>query len=846
MTDRKILTQADLAPVSIRAWDDKYRLKIGGEPLDMTIEDTWKRVADAVAQAEAPTGGERLWAGEFYKAMEGFRFLPAGRIMAGAGTGRRVTLANCYVMGTIEDSLERIFHHLSEAAQTMQQGGGIGYDFSTLRPAGAPLVRTGSTASGPLPFMDTWDAMCKTIMSAGTRRGAMMGILRVDHPDIEAFIDAKRDGRRFRNFNLSVGITDEFMSAVENDIGFDLRFGKQALDGVPYGVVYRTVRARDLWDRIMQATYDVADPGLFFVDRCNQTHPLNYVDTIAAPNPCGEKPMAPYASCILGSINLAALIRRPFTTHACLDPNELTRLTAVAVRLLDDVIDVSGYPLPAQASRADAAREIGLGVTGLADALLMVGLRYGSEPAARQTGMWMQMIERAAYAASIDLAAEKGAFPLFDITKYTMGPAGATIINLPLVTQKKYEKTGLRNGLLLSIAPTGTISLMADNVSSGVEPIFAGSYTRKVLQPDGSRREERVVDHALKVWERLNPGIDATKLPYYVTAQDLSPAEHVRMQAAVQAHVDSAVSKTVNVPADISFEDFKDVYRLAWDSGCKGITTFRPNATTGSVLTADEAPGPSVADLKIGDKVVMPDGEEMVVVAQVTADGARWVEETEDEAPSATVDISQMDLAGQRPCEPGDHDFTKKQLPLHSWDEFVSVNQSPPPRAERLSGATYKLRWPGSEHAFYVTVNDVLEPDGARRPFEVFVNSADLESHAWVVALTRMVSAVFRRGGEVGFVAEELKRIHDPRGGHWEKGKYVPSLVAALGEILERHARGDAAPEERRPTKEAMDLMSRAPGMGIMGETCPRCLQIKVFAAEGCRTCLECGWSKCE
>jgi ribonucleoside-diphosphate reductase alpha chain len=800
MTDRRLLTQEDLAPASVRAWEGKYQFRRpDGAPVDTTIEHTWGRVAMAVAAAESEGEIRRFWNNEFYEAMRGFRFLPAGRIVAGAGTGRRVTLMNCYVLGTIPDSLDGIFDHLKEAAMTLQQGGGIGMDFSTLRPTGAPVRGVDSTSSGPVSFMRVWDAMCKTIMSAGTRRGAMMAMMRVDHPSIEEFIEAKRDARELRNFNVSVAVTDAFMAAVEADGPHDLFFD---------GKVYKTVRARDLWAKIMRATYDAAEPGVVFIDRVNREHPLNYVDTIAATNPCGEKPLAPYASCCLGSINLAALVLDPYGPSSRLDVASLKSLTRTAIRFLDDVIDVSGYPLPAQEVRAKDAREVGLGVTGLADALLMVGLRYGSPEAALWAESYQYAIACWAYEASIDLAAEKGAFPLWDRVRHCEGPAGKVIQELSREARDAYERTGLRNGLLLSIAPTGTISLMANNVSSGIEPIFAGSYTRKVLQPDGSRREERVVDHALRVWDGLHrnePWIGAGEIgwrppPEFVTAQDLSPAEHVRMQAAVQKHVDSAVSKTVNVPADISFEDFEGVYLDAWRSGCKGITTFRPNATTGSVLTADEAP-----------KVDSVAGQPAKVIDKLTLD---------ETAIKKIVD-----------------------------DVVADFQKPPPPRAEKLAGATYKLRWPGSEHAFYVTVNDAVDPGGARRPFEVFVNSADFESYAWVVALTRMVSAVYRRGGDIGFVAEELKRIHDPRGGHWERGKYVPSLVAAIGDVLERHARGEGTTTEGPETAPKPVIGKAAdgrPDVVNLGVTCPRCARPAVFAAEGCRTCLECGWSKCE
>jgi len=740
-----------LAPISRQIWDAKYRLKAAdGTPIDATIEDSWRRAARALAAAEAQPAD---WEDKFYAALEDFRFLPAGRILSGAGSDRRVTLFNCFVMGAIEDDLGSIFAHLREAALTLQQGGGIGYDFSTLRPRGAPVRGVGADASGPLSFMDVWDSMCRTIMSAGARRGAMMATLRCDHPDIEAFIAAKHAPGRLRNFNLSVLVTDAFMAAVEQDADWRLVFG---------GTTWRTLRARALWDAIIRATYDYAEPGVIFIDRINARNNLAYCETIHATNPCGEQPLPPYGACLLGSINLARLVRDPFTPLARIDGDELAGLVGTAIRMLDNAIDVSGFPLPEQRQEAVAKRRIGLGITGLADALMMTGLRYGSPPAADQAERWAEAISHAAYRTSCGLAVEKGAFPLFDRDAYL---AGETIQALPADIRDRIAEAGIRNALLTSIAPTGTISLLADNASSGIEPVFAHSYTRRVREPDGSTREEPVSDHAVRLYQQLFGG-DARLPAHFVTAQDLSPAEHVRMQAAVQRHVDSAISKTVNVPKDISFAEFKEVYRDAYRSCCKGCTTYRPNEVTGSVLTLNPTePVPAI-----------PPTQELLV------------------------------------------------------------------RAEKLSGATYKLRWPDTDHAFYVTVNDI-EHDGIRRPLEVFINSKAMEHYAWVVALTRMISAVFRRGGEVSFVAEELKQVFDPRGGQWSNGRYVPSLVAAIGDILERHMI-----EIGLLTPAAADGGFSPPtpaGAAVAGAFCPKCNQPGLIKEEGCLACPHCGWSKC-
>ena len=744
-----------IAAISRQIWADKYRLKAAdGAPIDFSIEDTWRRVARALAAVEQQPA---LWEARFYAALEDFKFLPAGRIIAGAGAERhRVTLFNCFVMGDIGDDLGSIFAHLREAALTMQQGGGIGYDFSTLRPKGAAVKGVSADASGPLSFMDVWDAMCRTIMSAGARRGAMMATMRCDHPDIEAFIAAKREAGRLRNFNLSVLATDPFMEAVEADAAWDLVFG---------GVTYRTLQARALWDSIMRATYDYAEPGVLFIDRINARNNLYYCETIRSTNPCAEQPLPPYGACLLGSINLAALVRDPFTVAARLDEHALADLVAIAVRMLDNTIDASGFPLEEQRREAAAKRRIGLGLTGLADALMMVGLRYGAADAADLAGRWAGLVSRAAYVASAHLAREKGAFPLFDREPYL---AGETVRALDQAVRTLIAEHGIRNALLTSIAPTGTISLLADNVSSGIEPVFAHAFTRKVLQPDGSRREEVVEDYAVRLY-RARFGNDAELPEHFVTAQTLTPEEHIRMQASLQRHVDSAISKTVNVPEEISFEAFQEVYRAAYRSGCKGCTTYRPNAITGSVLSA--APAPSVLPALV---------------------------------------------ASMSPHEP------------------IS-------RPAELTGSTYKLRWADTAHAFYITVNDI-EEDGRRRPFEVFVSSANMEHFSWVVALTRMISAVFRRGGEVGFVAEELKGIFDPRGGQWSEGRYVPSLIAAIGGILEKHMIqiGFLQAPESAPAHAPAPIAAGAPGA-----LCPRCSQPGLVQEGACMTCHQCGWSRC-
>ncbi len=565
------ISEVGATPISRDIWDLKYRFKpVNDGEGDASLEATFARVAQAVAQAERDPD---LWAGRFEDLLGDTRFLPAGRIIAGAGTARGVTLFNCFVMGKIDDSIPGIFDSLREAAQTLQQGGGIGHDFSTLRPKGALVHSVGADASGPLSFMDVWDAMCRTIMSAGTRRGAMMGTLRCDHPDIEAFIDAKREAHRLRNFNVSVLVSDAFMAALREDGDWPLVFD---------GKVYKVLRARALWQRIMRATYDCAEPGVIFIDRINQMNPLSNCEDIACTNPCGEQPLPPFGACLLGSLNLTRFIDRPYTEQSSLNLARLEEAAALAIRFMDDVIDVSNYPLPQQRQEAFNKRRLGLGITGLADALLMCGLRYGDGAAAGEAARWMKTIQHAAIAASAGLAAEKGAFPLFDAEKYLATPYG---LSLPDDLRELIATKGLRNGLVTSIAPTGTISLLAGNVSSGVEPIFSVRYDRKILRSDGTHDIQPMEDYAVALWHELgHKGLP----PKLVTVDDLDADDHLRMQAALQPHVDSSISKTINVPQDFPFVDFVSIYEKAHALGLKGCTTFRPNQVTGSILTKSE------------------------------------------------------------------------------------------------------------------------------------------------------------------------------------------------------------------------------------------------------------------
>ena len=758
-----------VTPFSEQIWDMKYRYKDANQiPIDKVVTDSWSRVAKSLASAEE---NSQKWEKIFYSALEDFKFLPAGRILAGAGTGRSVTLFNCFVMGTVPDSIPGIFDMLKEAAITMQQGGGIGYDFSTIRPSGSDVKGVAADASGPLSFMNVWDSMCQTIMSAGSRRGAMMATMRCDHPDILSFVDAKSDSQKLRMFNLSVLVTDKFMDAVKNKKDWSLIFDKK---------IYKTVSAKYLWDKIMQSTYDFAEPGVIFIDRINAMNNLNYCETISATNPCGEQPLPPYGACLLGSINLPKMIDAPFSENSKLDVTLLKETVSVAVRMMDNVIDVSKFPLAAQEKEAHAKRRIGLGVTGLADALLMTGVRYGSDEAVAKTDEWLHLISREAYLASTELAQEKGSFPLLDVNQFLQS---GNMVQMDDDVKEVIRSQGIRNALLTSIAPTGTISLYAGNVSSGIEPVFAYSYSRKVLQKDGTKREEEVTDYAVNLWKEK---FGNKEFPdYFVNAQTLSPKDHVRMQAAAQKWIDSSISKTINCPEDISFEEFKEVYMAAWDQGCKGCTTYRPNAVTGSVLSVETS---EKKDLKISE---MTGGSGAVV--------------------------------------------------------YMS---EPLARPKDLEGRTYKVKWPDSEHALYITINDILL-HGQRRPFEIFVNSKNMEHFAWTVGLTRMISAVFRRGGDVSFVVDELKAVFDPRGGAWMGGKYIPSILAAIGNTIEGHmietgflsrtVLGSENQESKKSTS-AQQVNSTSIRLTTF---CPSCGENDLHMIEGCMTCSSCGHSKC-
>ncbi len=768
---------------------DKYAYRGESTPQEM-----FKRVAEGVYVGDKPEAKEQA-----YLAMCAGLLMPAGRILAGAGTDKQVTLQNCYVNGTLVDSMMGIMDGLRNTALTLQQGGGIGTDFSPLRPKRAKLKRTGHGAesSGPISFMHTWDALSQTIKSAGSRRGAMMGTICDTHPDLLDFIHAKREKGALEQFNVSVLISDKFIEALLADRTWKLystaepNFERsQHLKDLDFDIegrkhyVYSVHNARDIWRAILENTYEYSEPGVIFIDRVNELNNLWYAEDIRCTNPCGEQPLPPHGACNLASINLARLVSNPFMHNAKFDYDTLREVVRIAVRFLDNVIDVSHFPLSAQEQEQENKRRLGLGISGLADALAQMRIRYGDTEAIAITKQIMSAIRDEAYKTSIELAKVRGAFPLFEKDKYLKGQF---IQTLPHEIQDDIRKYGIRNSHLLTIAPNGTISLIYGNISSGLEPIFAHSQKRRVFMPDNTFKEYgQVKGYAYRLFNAVVGKAEVDQLPeYMVTARQVSPTEHVKMQAACQEYIDASVSKTINLPAAISFEEFEAVYELAYATGCKGCTTYRPSDVRGYVLEEDK-PEPTKA-------------EEPAVPAPLPSD------------PVAE--------------------------PVNSM--------SPKSRPRLLWGCTYKLRWPSWNASLYMTIN---HDEVTGEPFEIFLQSKDARYQEWMTAITLMISAILRRGGDVKFIPEELKQVHSTHDSAWIKGKFYPSLLSLIASTLEEHfdtlgLYDSHHPEEPRPLSGESIVVGE--GAPVRGEVCPKCQAPAYVAEMGCKTCQSCGYSNC-
>jgi ribonucleoside-diphosphate reductase alpha chain len=725
---------------------------------ERTHADVFRRVAKAIASAERDS---KKWEQRFYEALHA-GFIPAGRILSAAGTDIEATLINCFVQ-PVGDSMSEpdaknnktsIMGALAEAAETMRRGGGVGYDFSCIRPKGARVKRTHSTASGPLEFMDLFNAMCKTVESAGARRGAQMGVLRCDHPDVFEFVNAKNTQGRLTNFNISVGVTDAFMRTVKSDGDWELAHqAEPGLETMAAGAyrredgmwVYRRIRARELWEAVMRNTYEHAEPGVLFIDRMNSENNLWYCEKIEATNPCAEEPLPSYGCCCLGSINLTKFVRDPFTAKAVFDEEAFGKLVRTSVRMLDNVLDITYWPLSQQKSEAMNKRRIGLGYTGLGDALIMMGLRYNSEAGRSFAASITEVMCNQSYRASVGLAKEKGSFPLLSKADYL---DSLFIKRLPKEIQDEIRQHGIRNSHLLSIAPTGTISLaFADNASNGIEPAFSWIYTRKKREADGATKDYTVMDHAYRSYLDvhpeligLSPDVVSHLLPdCFVSALEISASDHLSMVATVAPFIDTSISKTVNVPASYPYEDFQNLYAEAWQYGVKGLATYRPSNLRGAVLSIE------------------PEAKQAELTAQ---DMPSVFDETDPDRRILLNSVPKPALASLR--------WRKRpSLPAGNPAWCYTVNHPQGMFAVFIGHIEN-----GKNHPFEVWVNGVEQPRGLGALAKSLSMDMRSNDHGW---LKRKLESLARSKADDAF---EL--ILPPHG----ERKLVPSLVSGFAQLL--------------------------------------------------------------
>lgn len=787
--------------ISLNVWGEKYR-----KGTEQSIEDNFRRVAKALAAVEKTDELRLTWEQNFYTNMLNGG-IGAGRIMSAGGAGIDATLINCFVQpvgdaiqGHDDEDFPGIYDALREAAETMRRGGGVGYDFSRIRPYGADVKGTGSLASGPCSYIDVFDHSCKTVESAGSRRGAQMGVLRIDHPDVQAFIEAKRTPGRWNNFNVSVGVINAFMFAVEQDLEWELvhraKPGAKIMAAGAYqradGLwVYKKVKATDLWNTIMKSTYDFAEPGILFLDNINTDNNLRYCEKINTTNPCGEQPLPSYGCCDLGPIILTKFVRHPFGVNGIpvFDFDSFGKVIAVQVRMLDNVLDATFWPLPQQQNESQQKRRIGVGYTGLGNMLAMMKLRYDSQEGRDFAVGVTSFMRNCAYEASVTLAKEKGAFPLFDADKYL--EEGTFASRLPIGLKELIRTHGIRNSHLLSIAPTGTVSLaFADNASNGIEPPFSWTYNRKKREADGSTREFTVEDHAWRLFNALVP--EETRrgqgLPeYFVNALEMSAHDHLEMMAQVQPYIDTAISKTVNIPADYPFEDFQTLYMRAWKAGLKGLATYRPNSILGSVLST---------------------------------------------TPVAKKEEPKKEVAKLDPMSTVIHKRPKGQLNAV---------------ADKIEYWTTEGR-----KTLYLVVSFIPTEDGRERAIEFFMPvGQNSESQQWVTSSMRLLSLA-ARGGFLMRALEDLRKVTWDRGpvrlgstpkadGSGNVPMWHDSEVAALGYaiqqiIAKRNSRNSDA-ISTPPVPEDVSTSSSV----MAGSKCPECGAHAMIKKDGCEFCTSCG-----